>query len=194
MKLALGLVVMVLFARCLAGCAAPVGGPFYVSSKFQESEEAQITEAAEAWEVATYGAIHFDLVFGADVEPSVGSAWGRRIITPITAQEWLTTDLTIGHEVNAGYCGKGTNYQAIVVLVDSGVPVRDVVDHELGHSLGLKHVAEPTALMFGPDAAAPGVERVGDADRFVTGQCLSAIDARQLKALHPDVERVRLCP
>jgi hypothetical protein len=187
---------LALVVALVAGCTAPIAGPWYVSAKFSPIEEQHIAEAARAWEAASLDGVHIDLVFGADVEPTVGSATGRRIIAKVTDAEWAASDIDDVQPVGLGVTEtvREPSYSYQAMLLNVAIPparFRATVMHEFGHSLGMVHVHDARALMCGdrPDCA------LDARDRFVAGGCIGSADVAELMRGHgDDLRGVQVCP
>ncbi len=168
-------------AFVVAGCGSldPV---IYVDMKFSSEEQAQIQEAADMWEVASGGTVHFDLVFDQSVWPKTDE---KRVLIRATNDEaiWYS-EANVGLETLrpvdiAGDCKcNRTDSQTLIVVPERfasmGATLRQVVAHELGHAAGLHHVDAIEALMF------PWAPR---GDQMVQDQCLDWHDLLQVRAL-----------
>lgn len=185
---------LMLLALLLPACAAQVDGPFYVSDRFNQAQEQQLAQAARSWEVASGGALRIDLIFGQHLEPTLAAVAGKRVIIPLSSNEWTSSDLHLDYTPRPGLTVGGDGYQAILLDLDTfgATPLNAVVMHEFGHAIGLLHVAGTRALMCGPRIGEPDVIcDYTDLERFVTGQCIANWDARALHQLMP--ADVRLC-
>lgn len=188
-----------LFVFLLTGCSS-VSEVFYVDSDFSADEQAQIQQAADAWEGATSGQVHFDLVFGVPVDPTYGSAWGRRVIARVSQAEIDRNTEILGIVDGAiGVDLRNEEKYELIALVPPRLyafSLRQILMHELGHHLGMEHIQNETALMAG----CPGLDKCGvfaqpAADSYVTHQCIGRADVIELRRVNSDIDigQVRMC-
>lgn len=135
----------------LAGCQA--SGPWYVDSRFTAAEQAEIQQAANMWEGVGQ---EVNLVFGVYVNGQEDH--GRHIVRENTrGGQMLFRDLT---DTESGHYSHPNMWTQRIIIVpqqinQSTAPMYMVLAHELGHSLGLEHLSDTTALMYrtsSPDA------------------------------------------
>lgn len=180
----------------VTGCASELAGPVYVDRDFSPAEEEQIRQAADAWAVASNGGLGVDLVFGVDVAPTRGSAYGRRILARVNDSEIADSELQAVQDGAVGDDWQTEGHFEILSVVPSwltnGLTMRGVLLHEFGHHFmnGGSHTADPASLMFG--APFPG-DRAPDEDRFVRGQCVTAADVAQFRSVGIG-SALRVCP
>ena len=82
------------------------------------------------------------------------------------------------------YAGDGRHFVAVPAGDERDRVVRNVIAHELGHVLGLKHLREPGVLMCQPCDTSAAVG--GDASRFLP---LTDLDRERLRASLGQTER-----
>lgn len=128
-----------IIALVCQGCYSE--GAYYVDARFNAEERAAIQQAADTWTTPV------DLVFGADV--NAFEAGSRRIIVKVNAQIMEIADPGASGRRVPGYTD-GIRYNHILLNPDNvGVaPLWYVAAHEMGHSMGLDHVADHSALMY----------------------------------------------
>lgn len=155
-KLAVLLVVGLLTMGCM-------GNAYYVDKRFDSREESLIRAAAEVWEAA--GSQPIDLIFRSSVDINTS---GRKVIvkaTDRTAREENSTfddpEVVGVYDSNTVPILTGLELQRIVLDVErqpsvdpndfhkcEGSCFQTMVEHELGHSLGLSHLPNPMSVMY----------------------------------------------
>ena len=122
---------------------------YYVDEKFSTQEQELIQGAAAMWEESTGGSVHFDLVFGQRVD-----IWesDRNVIVKTSAQAAFNRFPEMASDKRAALFHEGSTFQSsIMVIIAERVEedmLRTAIAHEMGHSLGLRHVPEVQALMY----------------------------------------------
>lgn len=142
------LIAALFVAPVLAGCAQTEWeGVTYVDEHFSPAEEAAIQRAADMWDKATGGAVHFNLALGEHLLSNPTSAIVRADtsnLPPVLA--------------DADAYGSTDYYTHTIVIAPEACGAADPAiyfAHELGHSAGLIHIANEPAAMMDPDLA-PG--------------------------------------
>lgn len=148
--------------------ACTPGGAFLVDSRFTASERLEIQRAADTWEA--YGA-HIDLVWdqhtnGTETKSIVrprGTREAVAIMPPLKDTDAAITKTTFDHTT-------------IVVMPDriQSNPLWYVVAHEMGHALGMEHVADPRAIMHWTDTSVSArcVTQADLEEMCRTGECV----------------------
>lgn len=141
----------------------------YIDARFNDDEREAISRAAAAWEHDTNGIIHFDLIWGFDLKDTNSNAspskyTNKFIIKKLLSTDKLTEELDKSyanqvHDPNAQLLGltiKHPPFEIVYIIADrltNGenfvvMPLyQNVVMHELGHDLGMKHFDEGGSIM-----------------------------------------------
>lgn len=151
----LGAAVVAAAASALSGCAAPA--PFYVDEACA-AYEADIQSAADEWAAATNGRAVFDFVWG--YRAGTAQDDHRRVIECVGADR-LVDSLTdhLGYTGHVTFPIGGAVMSERITLwpariAAAGVPLRDIILHELGHAAGIRdHIDAPGAIMRSEEGA-----------------------------------------
>jgi hypothetical protein len=172
------LVLFALVAFLLPGCMG--AGPYYVDERFTADEQERIREAAAMWQDATGGSAQFDLVFDQRVDIGEGE---RNAIVKVSAQAAFNRFPEMVSDTRVALFHEGSSFHpAIIVVIGERVEndmLRPTMAHEMGHSLGLRHVAEKEALMFADLHNDPN-------------KCITEVDLREARR-HVEVAADRPC-
>ena len=121
---------------------------YYVDSRFTAEEEAEIKAAAGMWSDATGEALNLDLIFGQRVDVVETK---RNVIVKVGARAAFNRFPEVVSSTRPAFFHRGNALESslVVVIADQVDPalLRAAVAHEMGHSFGLQHVPEQSALM-----------------------------------------------
>jgi len=121
---------------------------YYVDSRFTAEEEAEIKAAASMWSDATGEALNLDLIFGQRVDVVETK---RNVIVKVGARAAFNRFPEMVSSTRPAFFHRGSAMESslVVVIADQVEPalLRAAVAHEMGHSFGLQHVPEQSALM-----------------------------------------------
>jgi hypothetical protein len=142
---------------------------YYVDEKFSAQEQEHIRGAAAMWEESTGGSVHFDLVFGQRVD-----IWesDRNAIVKTSARAAFDRFPQMASDKRAALFHDGSTFESSIMViiaerVEEGM-LRTAIAHEMGHSLGLRHVPEVPALMYENLNRDPG-------------KCVTEVDLREAR-------------
>lgn len=126
----------------------------YVADNFSEEEYGFVKDAAKEWADETKGIITFDIYFGFTFKNYESMKYDRNVMVLVKANsdEPIVDALDKRIKVTIlGYFLTKTGTQTVLIVPDrleNEDLFRATVIHELGHSIGLKHIDERDAIMY----------------------------------------------
>lgn len=162
MKIYVGLMIA---AIALQGCT---GNVWYVDERFTDEEQVKVQAGADLWSTATDEQVVIDLVFGQRVDLTDEN---KRVLVKTSRRAGENFTRERNDNCDSYYYTNKVNREFIVIYTDLPPEALHLtVAHELGHSLGLKHIENGDALMN------PGTDEES---------CITRLD---LEALHHEVD------
>jgi hypothetical protein len=142
-----------------------------LSPRLAPWEEAAIEDAASDWTLSTEGVA--DIRFDEPIVRKTGWQYDRVFVRPVDSDELLLAyiDVLIGGNAVGltdlyGYLSSVPTVYIARDRIGSDEEYRSVVEHELGHTIGLMHDTDPNALMWPYNNGTSACISVSDLKQF----------------------------